>query len=202
MKDILNEKEFSDPARRASWMNIAMGWKTPNARHVGGMRDPREVKLRRGSDLFRIGHSTYENRPVSDEFNLSRSWWMENETFCDIGTSANIIGLDKQVMARLKLSVGLDFGVFDTIFWVKLVAPLGAFMGYGNPVYEAPSSDQPDPPPAWAWPGREVRQCFIPGLSDLSGKPTGLAAQAFTVIARRPVSAWAQFDTGVLRGQA
>jgi hypothetical protein len=157
------------------------------------------VKLRTGQVLFRIGHSYSSRGPVPEEVNLSSPWWLEPEAFADIGVSADVTGLDRQRVARLKLSVSERYGVFDTIFCVRLRCALGALRGKGNPVYEPSEPSALEPPPIWAFPGREVMQVFIPGLRDLHDRPTDLAAQAFQLLGTRPVHAWQAIDAcGVL----
>jgi hypothetical protein len=202
MEGVLNQSDFISP-RRELWLNQAMGWEKENGPHSGGLRDPREVKVRRGSGLFRIGHSkdVRTGLPRADASNLANPWWMDGETFGDIAISADTIGTDRQYMARLKLSVSEHNGLFDLIYWVRVRESLGSFMGFGHPVYDEADTQFPNPPPAWGWPGREVRQCFIPGLRDLNKQPTGLADQAFEVITGRPipVHAWSTIDNGVLK---
>jgi len=196
VEGVLNAAEFNNPRRLRRWMMRAMGWSDANAQHEGGIWNPREVKLRRTQVLFRIGHSSSSRGPVPDEINLTSPWWMEPETLADIGISSNILGLDHGRIARLKLSVSERYGVFDTIICVRLRAGLGALRGAGNPVYDPVEPGSLDPPPVWAFPGRQVMQVFIPGLRDFHNRPTGLANEAFELIAKRPVHAWQSMDEG------
>jgi hypothetical protein len=198
MQGVLNEAEFYNPRRLKRWIGRAGGWTPDLKRQEGGIWNPKEVKLRRGQDLFKIGHSRSSRGPVPDEVNLSSPWWIESETFQSIAVSSNILGADRQHLARLKLSVSERYGVFDTIFCVRVLEPLGALRGEGNPVYDPPEPGSPTSPPVWAFPGTSLIQCYIPGLRDLHGSITGLAAQAFTVTGRFPVSQWMMMDAGWL----
>lgn len=166
--------------------------KTVQEREVqeGGIWNPKPVKLRRGQALFRVGHSKSKRGPIPMDVNLSSPWWMEGDTFADISISANTLGISAQAVARLKLSVSQRYGVFDTIFCVRLREPLGALKGEGNPVYDPPEPGSQTPPPVWAFPGRAVMQCYIPGLRYLDNEPSDLADRAFDVLGTRPVHAW------------
>ncbi|GGF36143.1 hypothetical protein GCM10011611_48210 [Aliidongia dinghuensis] len=188
MLGVLNEAEFADPKRLERWRAKAMGWDEAQRRAEGGIHDLREMKIRRGSVLFRIGHSTSARGAVPDEINLSSPWWMSDEAFLDICASARITGIELQSLGRYKLSVAERYGVFDLVFQVITCGPLGTFRGIGVPVFDGPEGDRP-----LAWPGREVPQYFIPGLRDLdSNRPTGLAREAFVQRPNVPVGRWMQ----------
>ncbi|HEV2675475.1 MAG TPA: hypothetical protein VGV37_13105 [Aliidongia sp.] len=187
----MNEAEFADPRRYDRWRAKAMGWDEVGRSAEGGMHDMREIKIRRGSVLFRIGHSRSDRGAVPDAINLSSPWWMSDESFLDLCSSVRIIGGELQSLGRYKLSVAERYGVFDTVFQVVTSGALGAFRGAGVPVFEGGSNGQPLRP--LAWPGREIPQYFIPGLRDLdSNKPTGLADKTFVPRPAMPVSTWMQ----------
>ena len=196
MQGVLNELEFYNPRRLNRWISRAGGWTADGRSQEGGIWDPKPIKLRRGQDLFKIGHSRSSRGPVPDAVNLSSPWWMEGETFAGISTSANTLGIDRQKIARLKLSVSERYGVFDTIFCVRLREPMGALRGEGNPVFDPPEPGALTAAPVWAFPGSSVMQCFIPRLRDLHGDITGLTDRAFTVTGRFPVSQWVSLDSG------
>ena len=200
MQGVLNEAEFGNPTVLNQWINAAGGWDPRSGKQEGGIWNPKEVKLRRGHDLFKIGHSQSSRGPVPDAVNLSSPWWMESETFAAIAISANTVGTDRQRMARLKLAVSERYGVFDTIFCVRLREPLGALRGEGNPVFDPPEPGKLTAPPIWAFPGTAVMQCFIPGLRDSSGKPTDLVTRAFAITGRFPVTQWQMLDKGWMTG--
>lgn len=189
MLGVLNEAEFANPDRYERWRSKAMGWDEMRRRAEGGIYDMREMKIRRGSVLFRIGHSKSDRGAVPNEINLSSPWWMSDEAFLDICASVRITGIELQSLGRYKLSVADRYGVFDTVFQVVTCGPLGAFRGVGVPVFEGGEDGGTLRP--LAWPGHEVPQYFIPGLRDLdSNKPTGLAAEAFVRRPEMPVSIW------------
>ncbi|MFT8246897.1 hypothetical protein [Roseomonas sp. BN140053] len=194
MQGVLNQAEFDNPRRLRRWMLRASGWRNATAQHEGGMWDPKEVKLRRGQVMFRIGHSQSWRGPVPMAINLSSPWWFEGETFADIGVTSNNTGLGQQAVARLKLSVSERYGVFDTIICVRLRESLGALRGEGNPVFDPPDPDSTTPPPVWAYPGSNVKQCFIPGLRDFHERPTDLPDAAFELLGTRSVHAWQAID--------
>jgi len=194
MQGVVNAAEFANPRRLKRWMLRASGWRDATAAHEGGVWNPLEVKLRAGEVLYRVGHSHSSRGPVPESINLSSPWWLESGSFAEIGVSAEIVGLDRQRIARLRLSVSERYGVFDTIFCVQLRVALGALRGGGNPVYDPPEPGSLTPPPVWAFPGRTLMQVFIPGLRDFHDRPTGLSDTAFKVLGARPVHAWQSID--------
>ena len=194
MQGVLNEAEFNNPRRLQRWLLRAGGWRNANAKQEGGIWNPKPVKLRRGLVLYRVGHSTGELGAVPDEANLSRPWWLEGETFQEIAISSNVVGIDRHTMARLKLSVSPRYGVFDTVFCVRLRDTVGALRGEGNVVFDPPDSGHTGAPTIWAWSPSGVMQCFVPGLQDFHDRPTGLAQKLFELLAKFPVSAWQMID--------
>jgi hypothetical protein len=200
MQGVLNESAFSSEKAFSHWKFMARGGSAHGVK--GGIHDPNEVKIRRGSTLFRIGHSLNANGRVSDAINLSSPWWMTDEDFLDLCHSVQTIGsMDLQTLGRYKLSVKEAYGQFDTVFQVETLGALGAFCGYGNPVFEKVGAQKNAPVRALAWPGHPIRQYFIPGLRNWDGQRTDLSDRAF--VPRPPVRAykWLANHDRILNGR-
>lgn len=192
-----NDAEFSGPARERN-RDYARGWNPGVGQFVGGITYPVEAKIRAGTVLVRVGHSRDgAGKPMPDWINLTSPWWMTDSTFLDIVGRGEDAGTEMGHMFRMKLALTPDFGVSDTIFWVRTTRMLRVWAGRARPVME-----DPDPavreikgrPLAWLG-GYEVNQNFIPGLRDFAaGRPTACALDSFAVLPKVPVSAY-----GVLR---
>ncbi|MFT8244572.1 hypothetical protein [Roseomonas sp. BN140053] len=197
-----NEDEFSKPHKRAKNEMFARGWGVWTKAFRGGIASPRETKLSNEQVLYRIGHST---SPLVK--NLTSGWWMTAGTFLGLGVLAGRLedyparpGEDMskretvmQHMMRIKLAVSPDFGVFDTVFSIRLEQPLKAFSGRGFPAAE-PGDDAErmakSRPMAW-FGAHEVAQLYIPGFWNFDDNViTSVATESIGFLGSVPVSAW------------
>ncbi|MGG5808491.1 hypothetical protein [Falsiroseomonas sp. CW058] len=195
-----NDSEFIGPARERN-RDFARGWNgTPGTLPRGGITWPEEVKIRKGTVLIRIGHSRDDRgNPIPDWVNLTSPWWMESGTFLEIAARGEDAGTGIEQMVRMKLALTPDFGVADTLFWVITRDRLRAWNGRARPVMEDPDPkvrEKQGRPMAWLG-GYEVAQNFIPGLRDFAKWcPTQLALDAFGVLPKMPIGAYATIRKG------
>ena len=195
----VNDAEFGGATGDRN-LAFAQGW-NPSARAArGGISFPQQVKIRPGEILIRIGHSVDDaGNPIPDWVNLTSPWWMTSSTFLEIGGRSDDSGTGIEQMVRMKLALTPDFGVADTLFWVRVKQPLRAWNGRGFPVMEDPDPavrEKQGVPLAWHG-GYETSQNFIPGLRDFAAwKPSPVALASFDVLPKMPLTAWGSLHDG------
>lgn len=193
-----NDAEFTGEARQRN-KDFALGWSGDTKR--GGMSNPEEIKIAKGTVLIRIGHSVNaEGGPMPDWQNLTSPWWMTDSTFLDIAARGESAGTAIHQMVRMKLALTPDFGICDTLFWVVTRQSLRAWNGRGNPVMEDPDPavrEAKGRPLAW-YGAYELAQNYIPGLRTFGAgaAPTACALASLAVLPKLPLSAYANLRKG------
>lgn len=194
-----NDAEFSGAARERN-LSFAQGWNPGTRAARGGISFPQEVKLRAGEVLIRVGHSVDEKGdPIPDWVNLTSPWWMTSGTFLEIAARSEDSGTDIGYLVRMKLALTPDFGVADTIFWVRLRQTLRAWNGRGFPVMEDPDPQvraRQGVPMAWHG-GYEISQNFVPGLRDFAAwQPSAIALDSLEVLPKMPLFGFVGLGAG------
>lgn len=195
----INDSEFQGTQRERS-RDFARGWSSGSKTFMGGITYPEENKLRPGLVLMRIGHSRdAAGNAMPDWVNLTSPWWMTSSTFLDIVGRGEDAGTGMDQMFRMKLALTPDFGVSDTVFWVRTKHSFRSWAGRARPVLEDPDPavrEKKGRPLAWMG-GWEVVQNFIPGLRDFSANtPTAAALSGFEVLPKVPLSSYATLRSG------
>jgi hypothetical protein len=201
----LNDAEFVGEAGKQA-LDRAQGGNGEGkgkAAYRGGISSPSPIKFRPGEVLIRIGHSVNRaGEPVPDWKNLTSPWWMTSSTFREIAARSGNSGVAIQLAMRMNLALASDFGVCDTLFWVRVKQPLRAWTGRGFPVMEDPDPavrEASGVPIGWHG-GWEIAQNFIPGLCAFRDKvpvgPSAVALAAFDVLPKMPLSEWTSLNDG------
>ncbi|MBS7809847.1 hypothetical protein [Roseococcus pinisoli] len=195
----INDSQFLGTLRESN-RDYARGWSSGARTFMGGITYPEENKLRPGLVLMRIGHSRdAAGNAMPDWVNLTSPWWMTSSTFLDIVGRGEDAGTEMNQMFRMKLALTPDFGVSDTIFWVRTKQSFRSWAGRARPVMEDPNPvvrEKQGRPLGWLG-GWEVVQNFIPGLRDFAtNAPTSAALDGFEVLPKVSLSSYATLRNG------